>query len=140
MKETLQPVPERRRQVSDDLFHALATGEYTFWEHVHPLFMGRDMTRQDMRDLVRRGLNEAQGNYRSLLTLFGMPISDYKRFLNFLGTHNCRVDFREFRAGSVLDGSAAGAPDRRPEMAGPALAASVAAASFSARETAASVM
>jgi Flp pilus assembly secretin CpaC len=22
---------------------------------------------------------------------------DYKRFLNFLGTHECRVDFREFR-------------------------------------------
>ena len=102
-KEPLQPVPERRRQVSDELYRALVAGEYTFWEHIHPLFLGRDMTRQDMRDLVRRGLNEAQGNYRSLLTLFGMPVSDYKRFLNFLGTHSCRVDFREFRGGGVID-------------------------------------
>ena len=26
-----------------------------------------------------------------------MPASDYKRFMNFLATHDCRVDYREFR-------------------------------------------
>ena len=58
---------------------------YSFWEHVYPLFLERDITRHDMRELVRRGLDATQGNYRSLLKLFGMPPRDYKRFLNFLG-------------------------------------------------------
>jgi hypothetical protein len=26
-----------------------------------------------------------------------MPASDYKRFMNFLTTHDCRADYREFR-------------------------------------------
>ena len=52
-----------------------------------------------MRELVRRGLATTRGNYRALLKLFGMPNSDYKRFLNFLAAHDCRADFREFRNG-----------------------------------------
>ena len=32
-----------------------------------------------------------------MLKLFGMPESDYKRFMNFLAAHDCTVDFREFR-------------------------------------------
>jgi len=48
---------------------------------------------------VRRGLATTSGNYRALLTLFGMPSQDYKRFLNFLTTHDCSVDFRHFRSG-----------------------------------------
>ncbi|MGH2405828.1 MAG: hypothetical protein ACRDGN_15415, partial [bacterium] len=36
-------------------------------------------------------------NYRALLKLFGMSSRQYKRFLNFLAAHDCRVDFREFR-------------------------------------------
>jgi hypothetical protein len=26
-----------------------------------------------------------------------MPLKDYKRFMNFLATHECRAEFREFR-------------------------------------------
>jgi hypothetical protein len=46
-------------------------------------------------------LRATQGNYRAVLGLFGIEDADYKRFMNFLGTHRCLVDFREFRrAGS----------------------------------------
>ena len=88
---------ERRRQLADDLYAALVDGNYTFWDHIHPLFLGRDMTRHDLRQLVRRGLSSTRGNYRALLKLFGMPDEDYKRFMNFLATHECAVDFRPFR-------------------------------------------
>jgi len=37
------------------------------------------------------------GSYRQLLKLFGMPARDYKRFLNFLATHDCSVDVRSIR-------------------------------------------
>jgi DNA-binding NtrC family response regulator len=88
---------ERRRQVADELYHALVQGGYSFWDHIHPLFLNRDITRHDLRELVRRGLSVSRGNYRSVLELFGMPSADYKRFMNFLSTHDCRADYREFR-------------------------------------------
>jgi hypothetical protein len=88
---------ERRRQVADELYQALVHGGYSFWQHIHPLFLNRDITRQDLRDLLRRGLSSTRGSYRALLELFGIPASDYKRFMNFLSTHDCRVDYREFR-------------------------------------------
>jgi transcriptional regulator with PAS, ATPase and Fis domain len=96
----LVPARERRRQVADELYNAIVTGGYSFWEHIYPLFLSRDITRHDMRELVRRGLATTRGNYRSLLKLFGMSNSDYKRFLNFLAAHDCRADFREFRNGT----------------------------------------
>ncbi len=103
------PSRDRRRQVADDLYQALVSGGYSFWEHVHPLFLARDITRHDMRELVRRGLTTTRGNYRALLRLFRMGSQDYKRFLNFLAAHECNVDFREFRHGTP-------APQRAPRL------------------------
>ena len=97
--DTLLPVRERRTQVSDELYTALVTAGYSFWDHIYPLFLSRDITRHDMRELVRRGLATTRGNYRALLKLFGIAPQDYKRFLNFLAAHDCRADFREFRNG-----------------------------------------
>jgi transcriptional regulator with PAS, ATPase and Fis domain len=97
--QTVLPTQERRTQVADQLYHALVTSGYSFWEHIYPLFLSRDITRHDMRELVRRGLTVTRGNYRGMLKLFGMLPRDYKRFLNFLTAHDCRADFREFRNG-----------------------------------------
>jgi transcriptional regulator of acetoin/glycerol metabolism len=108
------PVKERRKQVADELYQALVAGGYSFWEHIHPLFLERDITRHDMRELVRRGLGTTRGNYRSLLRLFGMPASDYKRFLNFLAAHDCNVDFRAYRNGTAPTG-----PIRAPRLLPP---------------------
>jgi transcriptional regulator with PAS, ATPase and Fis domain len=91
---------ERRTQVADQLYEALVNGGYSFWEHVYPMFLSRDITRHDIRQLVRRGLATTRGNYRAMLKLFGMSPRDYKRFLNFLAAHDCRTDFREFRNGT----------------------------------------
>jgi transcriptional regulator with PAS, ATPase and Fis domain len=114
--DTLLPVRERRTQVSDELYTALVSAGYSFWDHIYPLFLSRDITRHDMRELVRRGLATTRGNYRALLKLFGIAPQDYKRFLNFLAAHDCRADFREFRNG---------VPDvpRRPRLLLPPLAA-----------------
>jgi transcriptional regulator with PAS, ATPase and Fis domain len=98
------PTRERRRQLADDLFAGLQSGQYQFWVHVHALFLNRDITRHDLRELVDRGLAATGGNYRAVLRLFGLPDSDYKRFLNFLAAHQCAVDFRPFRAGVKSNG------------------------------------
>jgi len=110
----LVPSRERRRQVADELYNAIVTAGYSFWEHIYPLFLSRDITRHDMRELVRRGLSTTRGNYRALLKLFGMGPHEYKRFLNFLAAHDCRADFREFRNGAPEVG-------RRPQLVLPPL-------------------
>jgi len=92
---------ERRKQLADDLYAALVERHYTFWEHIHALFLRRDMTRHDLRQLMNRGLSATRGNYHALLKLFGMPDSDYKRLMNFLAAHDCVVDFRQFRANAI---------------------------------------
>jgi hypothetical protein len=93
----IAPIDDRRRQVADDLYDALVKQGASFWEHVYPMFQARDITRHDIRELVRRGLRETRGRYKGVLELFGMPASDYRRFMNFLAAHDCGVGFREFR-------------------------------------------
>jgi transcriptional regulator with GAF, ATPase, and Fis domain len=93
---------ERRRQVADELYEALVSGGYSFWDHIHPLFLARELTRHDVRELLHRGLTVTAGNYRALLRLFGMPHEDYKRLLNFLAAHQCTMDVRAYRRGTPL--------------------------------------
>ena len=97
MPDSLVARPERRRQVADELYEALTNGVYSFWTHIHPLFLARDITRHDIRQVVRRGLQTTRGSYRGLLPLFHMDSGDYQRFYNFLSAHECQVDYREFR-------------------------------------------
>jgi DNA-binding NtrC family response regulator len=98
----LVPLPfaggrERRRTIVDTLYDGLASGGTLFWRDVYPLFLNRDLTRRDLRDVVARGLAASHGNYRELVRLFGMPDGDYKRLLNFLVRHDCAVDYRPYR-------------------------------------------
>ena len=99
--DSLVQTRERRRQVADDLYEALVTGTYSFWAHIHPLFLVRDITRHDISELVRRGLQTTRGSYRGLLPLFKMEPQDYQRFHNFLTAHGCKVEFREYRNGDA---------------------------------------
>ena len=93
----LRPKRERRRTVADDLYKRLVENKESFWTVVYPLYMQREITRSNVRDLVRKGLEEARGNYKIVTRLFNMDSRDYKRFLNFLRKHDCQVPFKEYR-------------------------------------------
>jgi len=112
-----RPLVERRRRPADDLYEGLVSGRVSFWTNVYELFLNRDLTRKDLRDLIGLGLANAGGNYRGLLKLFGMPESEYKRLLNFLAAHDCTVNVRAHRQASApAHDVAADRPDRsRPE-------------------------
>ena len=69
----------------------------SFWSEVHEPFMNHDITREDVRQLVREGLAHTRGNYKMLVRAFNMEPRDYKRFLSFLRTYECHVSFRPFR-------------------------------------------
>jgi transcriptional regulator with GAF, ATPase, and Fis domain len=93
----LRPRRERRKTVADDLFKKLVDERQSFWNVVYPLYMNREITKSNMRDLVHKGLEEARGNYKIVLKLFNMDPGDYKRFLNFLRKHNCQLPFKDYR-------------------------------------------
>ena len=91
------PRRERRRTVADDLYKRLIDERQSFWTVVYPLYMQREITKSNVRDLVRKGLEEARGNYKIVARIFNMETRDYKRFLNFLRKHDCQVPFKEYR-------------------------------------------
>ena len=74
----------------------LLKGE-SFWDVAYEPFMARDLTREDVRHLVRVGLEQTRGNYKALVQLFNMDPQDYKRFLNFLRKYGCHMPFQRFR-------------------------------------------
>ena len=88
---------ERRRAVGEELFVRLVANGESFWSCVYPLFMEREITRTDVRDLVRRGLEVARGNSETLIRLFNMPPSDHKRFVSFLRKYDCQLPIESAR-------------------------------------------
>ena len=93
----LRPKRERRRTVADDLYQRMLEQRESFWTTVYPLFMDREITRANVREVIRRGLEEARGNYKIVARLFNMEPRDYKRFLNFLRKHDCQIPFKDYR-------------------------------------------
>ena len=94
---SVRPKHERRKTVADELMRRLVIERESFWTLVYPMYMRRDLTRADIRELVRKGLDQARGSYKVLARLFNMEEAEYKRFLNFLRAHDCQVSFKEFR-------------------------------------------
>jgi len=85
-----QPMGERR-------LNRLLTEGLSFWSEIHEPFMKRDLTREDVRQIVQAGLTYTRGNYKMLVRAFNMPEHDYKRFLSFLRKHDCHLPFQRFR-------------------------------------------
>ena len=69
----------------------------SFWETVAGPYSDRLITRGQMEQVVRQGLQRTHGSYRKLLPMFRIEEKDYKRFMDFLRRHHCNVDFREYR-------------------------------------------
>ena len=81
----------RRTSVGEELFARIqATGE-SFWSGVYPLFMKREITRTDLRDLMRRALQRARGNAEELVRVLNMPDSDRQKFARFLRKYDCQL-------------------------------------------------
>ena len=79
-------------------YDRMVFGQETFWTALSQPLMLRDVTRETVRAVVRMALAEARGNYRTVLQMFNLPATDYKRFLGFLQKYECHVPFQAFRA------------------------------------------
>jgi transcriptional regulator with PAS, ATPase and Fis domain len=89
------------RSNSEALFDRMVNGGESFWTAVYAPFMSRDLTRDDVRAIVRRGLERTGGNYRVMVELFNMSPDDYKRFLGVLRKYQCHMPFQQFRTASL---------------------------------------
>lgn len=96
-RQGVAPFRERRRTIADDLYQRITVERQSFWTTVYPLYMQREITRSSVRDVVRRGLQDARGSYKIVARMFNMEENDYKKFLNFLRKHHCQPSFKEFR-------------------------------------------
>jgi len=89
------------KPVAEQLYEAMVKERQSFWSAVYSPFMSRDLTRADLRALVKRGLESTSGNYKVLVELFNMKPDDYKRFLGFLRKYHCHVPFQQFRSAAL---------------------------------------
>jgi DNA-binding NtrC family response regulator len=76
--------------IGTELFERITRHGDSFWQSIYERFMDRDLNRSQVRALVKKGLTEADNNYRRLLVVFRMPASDYQRFMDFLRHHNLK--------------------------------------------------
>ena len=83
------------------LLDRMRLGGESFWDVAYEPFMSRDLTRDDLRQVIRAGLEDTRGNYKALVQLFNMAPQDYKRFLNFLRKYGCHMPFQRFRMAPV---------------------------------------
>jgi transcriptional regulator with PAS, ATPase and Fis domain len=97
---TSAPVSPVKR-TADLLLERMSLGGESFWSVVYEPFMARDITREDLRAIVSRGLDRTRGNYKALVHGFNLDANDYKRFLNFLRKYQCHMPFQQFRAARV---------------------------------------
>jgi transcriptional regulator with PAS, ATPase and Fis domain len=84
-------VPEKPVSSLDRLYDRMARGRESFWSVVYDPFMLRDLTREQVRQIVRRGLAQTRGSYTLLLHLFNLGSGDYDRFVGFLRKHQCHL-------------------------------------------------
>jgi transcriptional regulator with GAF, ATPase, and Fis domain len=89
--------PASAPSVAGELVERMTERGESFWEAVHAPFIGRDLAREQLRAVVRAGLERTSGNYRMVAELFNLPPRDYKRFLSFLRKHDCHLPVQAFR-------------------------------------------
>jgi DNA-binding NtrC family response regulator len=73
-----------------ELYRRLTDGREFFSSVVQEPYTDHDLTRDDIRSLVSRGLHETQGSYKHLVRLFNMDEGAYKWMVNFVRRDNRR--------------------------------------------------
>ena len=74
----------------DDVYLDVVEGKKDFWELVHGRFLSRELNRNEVKSIVRRGLTASAGSYRQLLDVFHLPSDDYQKLMDFLRHHQLK--------------------------------------------------
>lgn len=91
------PTAQSSGNAWEPLFDRMVSGRDSFWSVVYEPFMSRDITRQQIRDMVAHGLERTDGDYRALAELFNVADSEFKRFVGLLHRYECHVALKPLR-------------------------------------------
>ena len=102
VRESLQDEHQNRSEASlirqqPTLEEISGAGGDAFWSLVRDPFRDRQLTKEQVRDLIREALQATQGSYKQAAQLMGISPQDYNRFMDFLRNSGTKLDFRSFR-------------------------------------------
>lgn len=63
-----------------------------FWSVVREPFLDRELNRDQVRAIVRRGLDDSQGSYKRMLQVFRLQQDEYLKFMDFLRHHRLKPE------------------------------------------------
>src|SRR5262249_43553685 len=86
--QQIPSLPVELRETS--VYDRLLVGDGTFWTLVHRPYLERELNRQQVRDIIVRGLAASGGQYKRLLEKFGVGPDDYLKFMDFLRHHRLK--------------------------------------------------
>jgi DNA-binding NtrC family response regulator len=86
------------RSTVDWMYERMTVDGGSFWSVVCEPFMARDITRDELRAVIGKGLMQTRGSYKQLLPIFNIAPEDYKRLLSFLRKYGCHLPFQKFRS------------------------------------------
>ena len=106
-----RPRKERRRTVADELFKRMVEERESFWTAVYPLYMNREITKVNVRDLVGKGLEEARGNYKIVARLFNMESATTRNSSTSCASTSARCRSESTDEGHTVSSSSADCRD-----------------------------
>ena len=80
---------EQRDGKIDSAWNRMEKGE-NFWDVVKAPFLDRDLNREEVKEILKKGLAKANNTYKNLLPLVNLKESDYKKFMKFLYRNDLR--------------------------------------------------
>ncbi|MCI4444459.1 MAG: hypothetical protein JHC32_00340 [Candidatus Aminicenantes bacterium] len=63
----------------------------SFWEVVHKSYIKHEISKEDLKKIIRLGLEKSGWSFKSLLPLFNIREEEYKKFLNFLSGQKIKI-------------------------------------------------
>jgi DNA-binding NtrC family response regulator len=75
-------------------YERMISDRMNFWDVVRTPFLDRELSRREVREIVARGLHDTQGSYKEMLPMFGLPESEYLKFMDFLRHHRLKPERR----------------------------------------------
>jgi two-component system response regulator PilR (NtrC family) len=63
----------------------------SFWDVVKTPFLERDLNRDEVKEIIKRGLAQSGGKYKNLLELFNLKTNEYKKLMKFLNGNRLNI-------------------------------------------------
>lgn len=83
---------------AETLFDRIVMSGESFWSAAHAPFIARDMTREELTELIRLGLMRSDRDYKRLAQRLNIPDGEDRRFIAFLKSYRCYVPVRDLEA------------------------------------------